>query len=168
MKFRRLVSSLMTVAVVGFAQSIAFAGEAEDVAKASAAAKEWLGLTDAGKYAESWDAAAAAFKAAVTKAQWGDALNQVRKPLAANKSRELLKSAAPLSVTAGPSGEYVAIRYTAKFENGPDIIETVAPMREKDGSWKVSGYYLAPAPAPAATPAPAPAPTTPAPAASSK
>ena len=36
---------------------------------AQAAAESWLVLVDAGKYAESWDAAASLFKKALTKEQ---------------------------------------------------------------------------------------------------
>ena len=33
------------------------------------------------------------------------------------------------------------IQYDTRFENGL-FTETVTPMKEKDGSWKVSGYYI--------------------------
>ncbi|MGH9627439.1 MAG: DUF4019 domain-containing protein, partial [Bryobacteraceae bacterium] len=42
------------------------------VQAARASADSWLELVDAGKYAESWEAAAAAFKKQVTKQQWID------------------------------------------------------------------------------------------------
>jgi hypothetical protein len=157
MKTRRQLLVLSLACWLGAISLPGIAGEAEDVAAAMAAAKKWLALTDAGKYDDSWDHAATALKTAVTKEQWNAALAQARKPMGGVKSREQLKSA-PLKVTNAPVGEFVAIQFTTQFENGPEIVETIAPMRERDGTWKVSGYYVKPA-APAPTPAPAPAPT---------
>jgi hypothetical protein len=36
----------------------------------------------------------------------------------------------------------VVIQFDTRFENRPLSMETVTPMREKDGSWKVSGYFI--------------------------
>ncbi len=151
---------LLRLAIAGSLCAVAlpnFAGEAEDVAGAMAAAKSWLALTDSGKYAESWDNAATTLKTAVTKEQWQTALAQSRKPMGTVKSREQLNPAQQLKVTNAPVGEYVAIQFYTKFENGPAFVESVAPMRERDGTWKVSGYYVKPwqAPAPAGEAAPA-------------
>jgi hypothetical protein len=33
------------------------------------------------------------------------------------------------------------IQYATRFERA-NVVETVTPMRDKDGSWKVSGYYV--------------------------
>ena len=32
--------------------------------------------------------------------------------------------------------------FDAQFENKAAAVETVTPMREKDGSWRVSGYFI--------------------------
>jgi len=34
------------------------------------------------------------------------------------------------------------IQYETRFENKASAIETVTPMKQKDGSWKVSGYFI--------------------------
>jgi len=36
----------------------------------------------------------------------------------------------------------VVIQYDTQFENKKSAMETVTPHLEKDGSWKVSGYYI--------------------------
>jgi hypothetical protein len=36
----------------------------------------------------------------------------------------------------------VVIQYETQFKNKKAALETVTPMREKDGSWKVSGYFI--------------------------
>jgi hypothetical protein len=46
------------------------------------------------------------------------------------------------NVPGAPAGEYVVIQYDTQFENAASAIETITPMHEKDGSWKVCGYYI--------------------------
>lgn len=56
---------------------------------AVAAATAWLTLIDNGNYGDSWEAAAAYFKGAITREYWEQTLTAVRKPLGAVISREL-------------------------------------------------------------------------------
>ena len=41
-----------------------------------------------------------------------------------------------------PDGEYVVIQYEASFENKASAVETITPMLDKDGQWRVSGYFM--------------------------
>jgi len=53
-----------------------------------------------------------------------------------------MKSPAPaLSLPGAPDGEYVVIQYETQFEHHTPA-ETVTPMLDKDGAWKVSGYFI--------------------------
>jgi len=106
------------------------------------AATKWLGLVDSGRYAESWKEAAAFFKGAITKAQWEQALKASRKPLGAMVSRKLLSADYRTSLPGAPDGEYVVIQFTTSFENKQEAVETITPMKEKDGRWRVSGYFI--------------------------
>lgn len=108
---------------------------------ATAAAEAWLALADAGDYAASWAEGAQAFRGAVTQPQWNDALRSVRAPLGAVKSRKLVSAQYTRRLPGAPDGEYVVIQYQTTFATREGI-ETVTPMREADGSWKVSGYYI--------------------------
>ena len=36
----------------------------------------------------------------------------------------------------------MVIQFDAQFENKAAAIETVTPMKDKDGTWRVSGYYI--------------------------
>ena len=137
MKRAAAVLSLMTLLAVPAAR----ADEGQAVSKAQASAKAWLALTDAGKYAQSWDAAAAFFQKAVSKADWEKALEKVRGPLGAMKSRKLKSATFTRTLPNAPEGEYVVIQFDTQFENRA-VVETVTPMKEKDGSFKVSGYYV--------------------------
>lgn len=114
--------------------------EAEKAAESSARA--WLGLVDDGKYTESWETAAGYFKNAVGKEEWGKQLSAVRKPLGKMMSREIRSKKYRTSLPGAPDGEYVIIQYKTSFKNKKHAIETVTPMQDEDGEWRVSGYYI--------------------------
>jgi len=118
------------------------AQDAEKVASAQSAARSWLALTDAGEYSRSWEQAAGSFQAAVSKPNWQSALQSARSPLGALKSRTVKSATFTRSLPGAPDGEYVVIQYESQFEHKVSATETVTPLREKDGSWKVSGYFI--------------------------
>ena len=106
------------------------------------ASKAWLKLVDEGKYSESWDEAAQYFKNAVPREQWKTSLESVRSPLGKVQSRNLKSKNYTKTLPGAPDGEYVVIQYETSFQNKQHAIETVTPMMDKDGKWKVSGYYI--------------------------
>ncbi len=106
------------------------------------AADQWLNLIDNGQYAESWELTAELFKRAVEKEAWDKQMNAVREPLGELTSREIIKKEYMTSMPGAPDGEYVVIQYSTNFENKKNAIETVTPMKDKDGEWRVSGYYI--------------------------
>ena len=57
-------------------------------------------------------------------------------------SRKIKSQQYATSLPGAPDGEYVVIQYATTFENKADAVETVTPMLDKDGQWKVSGYYI--------------------------
>ena len=114
--------------------------EAEKLAFESAGA--WLERVDRGEYAESWQEAAGYFKSAVTRDGWEQTIGGVRKPLGAVVSRKLKSKTYATSLPGAPDGEYVVIQYDTVFENKREAVETVTPMRDGDGTWRVSGYYV--------------------------
>ena len=118
------------------------AGAEADVAAARKAAEAWLALVDAGDYAQSRESAASAFKEKVTKEQWARAVGAARGPLGAFEGREFAGAKERTSLPGAPDGEYVVIGYKAQFANKADAGETVTPMKDSDGAWRVSGYYV--------------------------
>jgi len=122
----------------------AAAGDKEAAAKeaALAEAKIWLGLVDEGYYGTSWQQCAMLFRDAVTKEGWVRQVSGVRGPLGALKQRSLRSAQYATSLPGAPDGEYVVIQYQASFEHKADAVETVTPMLDKDGKWRVSGYYI--------------------------
>jgi hypothetical protein len=141
---------LARVVIVGLftlLASLGMAGSAEskiaDKKEAAvAAAKEWLVLVDDGKLGESWDATAELFQNAVPKGQWAQQLGGSRTPLGKVLKRELKSKAFKTSLPGAPDGEYVVIQFETSFTDKKTAVETITPMLEKDGRWRVSGYFI--------------------------
>jgi len=119
-----------------------WAADAVKEKAATEAAKKWLVLVDQGQYAESWKASSEIFRAAVTSEKWDQALQGVRKPLGKVVSRKVQSTTYTDAAPGAPKGEYVMIQFETAFENKPGAVETVTPMLEKDGKWRVSGYFI--------------------------
>ncbi len=122
------------------AEAASATSEAE--AAAEAAARSWLELVDDGGYAASWDEAAAYFKNAVTKGNWTQGLETARKPLGKNLSRKVLSRSYRTTLPGAPDGKYVVIQLKSSFEKKKEAVETVTPMLDRDGKWRVSGYFI--------------------------
>jgi hypothetical protein len=139
---RILAPALLLAATVSARASAADPAGSPAEKAAEASAQAWLALVDDGKYGESWDAAASVFRSAVTKAGWESALDGVRKPLGRVLSRKLRGAKAMTDLPGAPADEYVVIQYDTSFANRASATETITPMKERDGSWRVSGYYI--------------------------
>ena len=118
------------------------AAESEKEKAAVSVAKKWLSIVEEGKYAESWKEAAEYFKNSVKQKQWEQSLQAVRKPLGKVVSRKVKSKTYMTSLPGAPDGEYVVIQFDTSFENKKKTVETVTPMMDKDGKWRVSGYYI--------------------------
>jgi hypothetical protein len=138
---KTILLKLLAGAILVLCVASAFAApKPEDEARKSA--EQWLALVDAGKYGETWQSAAGYFKTAVTKEQWEHSLNAIRKPLGDLVSRELKSAKYLKSLPGAPDGEYVVLQFATSFVNKKTAVETVTPMLDKDGVWRVSGYYI--------------------------
>jgi hypothetical protein len=134
---------LLLFTVYGVVSTVAlWAGGPEKEEAAVLSAEKWLGLVDAGNYTESWDEAAGYFKNAVKKEQWEQSLRAVRKPIGKPLSRKLKTKTSKTSLPGALDGEYMVIEFETSFEKKKSSIETVTPMMDVDGRWRVSGYYI--------------------------
>ncbi len=106
------------------------------------AAEVWLALVDTEKYEESWSEAASYFQGSVSTEQWISSMESVRNPLGQKLSRNLKSKQYHTSLPGAPDGEYVVIQFNTSFEHKKSAVETVTPMKEQDGQWRVSGYYI--------------------------
>ena len=133
---------ILVLAGLLFSLGNAGAGESGKEKIAVAAAEKWLGMIDNGQYMESWREASGYFKNAVGQNEWIQSMNGVRKPLGNIISRKVKSTAYHTSLPGAPDGEYVVVQFETSFENKKSVIETVTPMLDKDGSWRVAGYYI--------------------------
>lgn len=138
MKSIRAIALLASV----FVGSSVLAQDAESVGQAQAAAHRWVALADAGQFAATWEQAASPFQALIAKPQWESAMQASRVPLGAVKSRKLKSSQFTTALPGAPDGEYVVVQFETQFEHKAAAVETVTPMKGKDGSWRVSGYFI--------------------------
>ena len=145
---RFMVLCLSALLVAG---GVAFAAGPEDAAQT--AAESWLRLVDGGDYSASWEQGAKMFKGAVNQTEWGQMVGGARSPLGKLvsrklKSREYTEKAPTTRVvggkayTWGGAGKYVVIQYDSVFANNASAVETVIPMADPDGVWRVSGYSI--------------------------
>lgn len=109
---------------------------------AQAAAEAWLELVDTGQYDTSWKEASAFFRGAVTREQWDQALGATRAPLGSLVSRRVQSRTYTEQVPGAPDGRYVVLQFETVFENKASAVETVTPMVDEDGAWRVSGYFI--------------------------
>lgn len=129
------------IAICGVGSAIA-ADTQQTVEQANKAALSWLKLVDDASYKESWDQAASFFKDRVPEQTWDNQVAAVRKPLGAVASRTLKRAQYATALPGAPDGHYVVIQYDTSFQNKKSAVETVTPMLDSDGKWRVSGYYI--------------------------
>ena len=115
---------------------------AQETAAAQKAATEWLVLIDAGRYAESWTAAASTFKQAVTQDKWQEAVKTARDQFGPLKSRALKQTTPAKNPPGAPAGDYVVFQYDSSFERREAATETVSTVVDTDGTWRVVGYFV--------------------------
>jgi hypothetical protein len=130
---------LMFLVVYG---TVATAGSQGKARAAVSAAERWLAMVDEGRYSESWMEAASYFRSAVKQEQWEQSMRAYRKPLGKLVSRTVKSQAYKTALPGAPDGEYVVVQFETSFENKKQSIETVTPMLDRDGKWRVSGYYI--------------------------
>jgi Protein of unknown function (DUF4019) len=148
--------SMRSILVAGCLTTFLVAGlgiaaeKPEDAAQA--AAESWMRLVDGGNYAASWEQAAKALKRVVKQPEWEQTAGGVRAPLGKVvsrklKSREYTENMPTTRVIGGRvyswgTGKYVVIQYDTVFANKASAVETVIPMADPDGVWRVSAYSV--------------------------
>ena len=139
-----LAASVLAAALVGIAAAVrtGAADEELDTAPAMAAAQSWLATVDAGRYGQSWEDAASWFREKLAREKWEAIVEPVRGQAGNLVARKLRMARYTRELPNAPAGEYVVIQYDARFERIAHAVETVTPMKDSDGTWRVAGYYL--------------------------
>ncbi|MBN1870682.1 MAG: DUF4019 domain-containing protein [Candidatus Omnitrophica bacterium] len=131
------------IVILGILTSGRIFAESENAQEAAVAAAEtWLQLVDGGEYVKCWEQAAGYFKAIMKQQAWIDSIRPLRESLGKLVARRLIGRQYVTTLPGAPDGEYVVIQFETIFENKELAIETVTPMRDADGLWRVSGYYI--------------------------
>lgn len=126
---------LITVSPPGYS-------EATPEAQAQAAALTWLGLVDAGDYAQSWVTAADYFQNSIEEREWVSKVSTARASFRAPKSRTVSSITFAPSLPGAAGGEHFVIQFATRFRNKVAATETVTLLKNLDGHWRVSGYYI--------------------------
>ena len=137
----KTVFSFIFVAAFALATAPLTAAPSE-IKAATAGAERWAAQLDQSQYETTWASAAQIFKSAVTQAQWSQVISSVREPLGKVLERRLQTAELKTSLPGAPDGHYVVIQFQTRFENKKEAVETIVPMLEKDGQWRVSGYFI--------------------------
>lgn len=114
----------------------------EREAVARAAAEAWLPAIDEGDAATAWRESASLFRDAVTETDWTASLEKVQGAVGRPLERTFRSAEFHGELPGAPDGEYVVITYDTAFEKKRKGQETVVPMRDTDGEWRVSGYFV--------------------------
>lgn len=133
--------SITCVFIIFLSWILSFANDTTEK-RAVESSNAWLKLIDTGQYSKSWEIAAELLKNAVTEEQWNQSLTAVRRPLGKVIRRNVKSKQYMTSLPGAPDGKYVVIQYETSFANKKSAIETVTPMLDNDGKWRVSGYYI--------------------------
>ena len=136
-----MIRSIFGVFLLVAITSAGIAAQDADTKAARTAVDSWLKLIDSESYAASWDEAASGFKNAVPSETWQMAVRKARGPFGPLKVRTF-KSATPTKNPPGaPPGDYLILQFDSTFEKATST-ENVTAVRDKDGSWRVAGYFV--------------------------
>jgi hypothetical protein len=138
------VAFMPTLAGGAAAQSLS-----PDQRQALDAAERWLVPVDAQRYNDAWAMASAPFKAAVGRDEWRDGIRKIRKDygkVVARKGERMAydgEAPGPDYPTAGPKeGMKIGILFDTSFAGNKKATEEITMVFEKDGLWRVTGYYI--------------------------
>jgi len=140
MRFKPAIKLLLLPLILS--GSIGLAHADGETTQGVTAAKAWLELVDSKRYKESWIDAAPFFKERVPEKDWVKMVSLARAPFGDVKSRELKNATYATSLPGAPDGAYVVIQFKTSFANKADAIETITPMKDAKGDWRVSGYFI--------------------------
>lgn len=118
------------------------AQRASAVHKGQEAAVAWLDLLDSAQYGASWDQSAVQLQRAVPRAAWEAQVRAWRAPLGAVVARRLKLASYNETLPELAVGQTVVLEYETRFENRVSAVETVTPVKDARGSWKVGAYSI--------------------------
>jgi hypothetical protein len=110
--------------------------------EASRVARSWLRLVDEGRHTASWAEAAPLLREEVGPREWNVAVSAVRAPLGRCLWRKLQSQAVVEGPPGALRGPFVVIRFESVFERRSRATETITPVLDADGRWRVAAYFI--------------------------
>ena len=132
----------LALTLVLLAASPAMAADDARTTAAIRAAENFLLLLDTGQYGQSWDTTASLFKKQMPKETWVREVGGLLSSVGMVNNRNIVSAEYKTSLPGAPDGEYVVIHYRSSYAKKQEAVETVTPMLDDDGQWRVAGYYL--------------------------
>jgi hypothetical protein len=105
-------------------------------------AEHWLAFGDEGNWESTWDNSSTLFKKNMDKEQWVMKAKAVRDPLGELMDRNLVVVKFKTSRPGLPDGDYVIAHFRTRWEHKAQSVETVSVVKESDGMWRVTGYFI--------------------------
>jgi len=134
--------SVLTLFIFIFFMACATSDHPVEEKAATEAARQWLALVDSARYQQSWEESAEIFRKAISPEGWQKQLERARSPLGEVISREVKSTQYATTLPGAPDGEYVIVIFQSAFANKKSAVETVTPMKDSLGLWRVAGYYI--------------------------
>lgn len=141
-KYHIHVIALLAVSAILFLPQLTRKIDPEILAEGTAAAEEFLVLIDAEQYAEAREVASDLLKDKIAIEVWHRQIGVMRDRVGRLTQRALDKSFLSEIAEGAPEGEYLTLKYMSFFEQQSEASETVILTREKDGEWRVVGYFI--------------------------
>jgi len=137
---RDLLARMSAMSLAGFGRRLD--GDRATETEATAVARTWLELVDAGRPVVSWTAAGPALRETIRQSEWVMALRAVRQSLGPCRARTLRARAIVEAFPGVPPGPYAVLRFASAFEGRSQVLETVTVCRGHYGRWRVAAYFI--------------------------
>ena len=137
------ISILIIIIALILSAAPLMAGNPEKEKAAVISAEKWLGLVDSTEIPGKLERSCRVLQECdYSRTMETVSYKQSRKPLGKVITRKVKTKTYRTSLPGAPDGEYVVIEFDTSFDHKKSAIETVTPMLDKDGIWRVSGYYI--------------------------
>jgi hypothetical protein len=108
---------------------------------AEAAALAWLEAIDSGEFEQAWETSSTLLQVPLSPSMLARTIGAARRDFGAVQSRRRVRVISETSMPGAPRGDLKVFTFQTRFENKPQITETITPHLDGD-AWRVSGYYV--------------------------
>ena len=119
-----------------------FSQNKKEEKKAVKAAIIWLEQVDNSNYLASWVSAGEYFQNQIQQDRWSATLKAVRQPLGNILYRKINSISYKTEIPGAPDGHYYITSFDVSYNKKKQATETTTLLKEKDGLWKVVGFFI--------------------------